>query len=60
MSFKQGKLELEIMVRISQQGYPGGLEIRESYALRAGSFLEMAKVLGMFHDLCEQVAKENQ
>ncbi len=43
-------LEVRIVVRNERGGYPG-LEVHETATLKPRSFLEVAKVLGQFHDL---------
>ncbi len=52
MDDRQGMLTLEISVRVSNapHNYPG-LEVRETATLKPRSFLEVAKILGQFHDL---------
>ena len=43
-------LEVRVTVRTERGMYPG-LEVTESATLSPRSFLEVAKVLGQFHDL---------
>lgn len=53
------RFRLDVNIRISaldpQYGNPmsGGLEVREQADLTLGTFMEVAKVLGHFHDLTE-------
>ncbi len=54
-------LNLRIEVNVSQSEYgSGGLHLREEIDIREGDFLEMAKILGQFHDLAEKIKRERK
>ena len=57
---KPGKYQLSIQVSIYQPDCGGRLEIREEIALNVSSFLEIASLLGRFHELAERVAVEKR
>lgn len=51
---------LQISARIEQRGDGyGGLRIEENIEIKASDFIEMAKILGQFHDLAQKVKNEN-
>ena len=45
--------ELEVMVSIRQGSTGGFLEIRERVSVDAGGFMQIAGILGKFHDLAQ-------
>ena len=48
----QQKLEVNIQISIRQSCMGGqGLQISESFSINSRSFIEIAKILGQFHDL---------
>ena len=55
---KEPRYELRIEVSISdrESGY-GRLGVSETVLVNSRSFLEMAKILGQFHDLAESIKK---
>ena len=55
----ENDLNLEISVRLSQRSGMLGIELREQVKLSVQTFLEAAKILGRFHDLAEEL-KKNQ
>lgn len=56
---KKFELRITIELRQTDAAYSGGgLRIDETQQLTAESFLELAKILGRFHELGEQIAKE--
>ena len=59
---KRGKmLNLRIEVNVSQSEYSsGGLHLREDLHIHEMDFLEMAKILGQFHDLAEKIKRERK
>ncbi len=58
----QNRYRMDISVRLApveENGYPTGgqLEIREDVTIEADNFLEVAGILGKFHDLAEVLQK---
>ena len=54
-------LNLRIEVNVSQSSYgSGGLHLREEIEIPEADFLEMAKILGQFHDLAEKIKRERK
>lgn len=52
-------LNLRIEVNVSNANYGGGgLHLREEIEMEDTDFLEMAKILGQFHDLAEKIKRE--
>ena len=52
----QQKLEVNIQISIRQSCMGGqGLQISESFSINSRSFIEIAKILGQFHDLAGTV-----
>jgi len=41
-----------------QHSNPGGLEIAERFDLTAANFMELAGILGRFHELAEKIKAE--
>lgn len=52
---KQFELTVTAEIRDRSMGGAPGLQIRESIRLDAASFLELAKILGQFHDLTKAI-----
>ena len=50
---KRYTLQINVWVRDSQQS--GGLQVTEEVFIDADGFLEVAKILGMFHDLAQKL-----
>lgn len=51
--------ELEINIQIRPTGnYSQGLRIQETAIVKAETFLQCAKILGMFHDLAQEISKD--
>lgn len=53
---------VEIEVRIQQlwyQSYQGNIVLRENIRIPASSFVELAKILGQFHDLAKAIENES-
>ena len=50
------ELRVAVSIRDTEQGY-GEINITETLGMNADSFLEMAKILGQFHDLAESIKK---
>lgn len=62
MSFHQQpkKYRMEIRVTMREEPYnqcASGLEVHEDLIVTADSFLQMAEVLGRFHQLADEVRK---
>ncbi len=54
-------LNLRIEVNLVQSEYgSGGLHLREEIEIAQADFLEMAKILGQFHDLAEKIKRERK
>jgi hypothetical protein len=52
-------LNLRISVNVSQSNYgSGGLHLQEEIEIAEADFVEMAKILGQFHDLAEKIKRE--
>lgn len=53
------KVEIRVTIRKLQDGYGGGygdaFSVDEQLTVDAGDFMEVAKILGQFHDLAEQL-----
>jgi len=52
-------LEVRVIVRNERGGYPG-LEVHETVTLKPRTFLEVAKILGQFHDLAIAMDESDQ
>jgi len=50
------ELRVNVSIRDSEQGY-GQIAVEETLPVDTASFLEMAKILGQFHDLTEAIKK---
>ncbi len=52
--------ELTLNINIRNTGALSGgygLDVRESFQVNAADFMEIAKILGQFHDLAQRVAQ---
>lgn len=59
------KLRVQVTIERYNESYGGGstgdrLNVNEEQTLELGSFLELAGVLGRFHELGEQLRREQQ
>lgn len=52
-------LDMRISIRNRYSG-GGGLDVSEQVNLAAADFLEVAKILGQFHDLAQQISQARQ
>jgi hypothetical protein len=59
MLASQARYRLDISVTLYDQQQGGRLEVRENMDVEAKTFLEMAGILGRFHELTESIKKEN-
>jgi len=50
------ELRVDVSITDTQSGY-GRLAVTEAVSVNTASFLEMAKILGQFHDLAESIKK---
>ena len=57
MGEKQYQLSVRVEIREPRLG-GSGLSIQEDASITCATFLEVAKILGMFHDLTEAIRKE--
>jgi len=58
MTQEEKQFELRIHIEIEDRRYhQGRLSISESLYLNVADFLTMAKILGQFHELAEQIKK---
>ena len=54
------RYRVDISVYLTDQMQGGRLEVRESIDVSASNFLEMAKILGAFHDLATKIKEEHE
>ena len=55
------EFELQFQIYLRQTGYGSGqIQLSETVTIGAMSFLELAKVLGQFHDLAESIKAARQ
>jgi hypothetical protein len=59
MTEQPNKYRLDISINLADTYMGGRLEVRESVDVSATDFMEMAKILGLFHDLVKQIKKEH-
>lgn len=66
MGNQRFRLQINVFVQQLQEYSPGnwqvqgstGLEVRESFDLNAAGFMELAGILGRFHELKERIEAE--
>ena len=51
-------IQMNVNISLYQPGYGGTLRIEEQVELPAADFLELAKILGQFHDLAKKIKAE--
>jgi len=57
--FAQEMIELRITVEACQpMTSSGGLRVSETLILKPSSFIDLCKILGQFHDLAENIRKD--
>ena len=52
------RVSINVRIDVSGQAGYGNLEIREDFPIPVGSFMELAQVLGRFHELAEKIKAE--
>jgi len=56
----QKELTLDVEVRLRSQNYGENLAISEHVEIDQLDFLEICKILGVFHDLTSKIKKEHE
>ncbi len=51
----QPRYRLTVRATITDQHFGGGLTVEETVDVRAEDFLELARILGQFHDLAQRL-----